>query len=152
VNFKHVDEEIDFDAPIDDEEKPTTEVKLVREQSQTELDFDQKSIYVKNVDLYATPQDLEEHFKTCGPIDRITILCDKYTGVSKGYAFIEFSTLDAKERSKDLNNSLLKGQLIKVDDKRKNIPMYFERKVHNVKKVPFQSLRNRITKRNFEPY
>jgi len=112
---------------------------------------------VKNVDQSATPQELEEHFKSCGAIDRITILCDKYTGVPKGYAFVEFSATESKERSKALNNTLFKGQLIKVDDKRKNIPMYFEKKVHNVR-API-SFRNGfgnkgkfMNQRNFEPY
>ena len=73
-----------------------------------------RSIYVKNIDNLATPKDLEEHFKICGSIDRITILCDKYTGVPKGYAFVEFTTLEGKERSKQMNDSLFRGYRIKV--------------------------------------
>jgi len=42
------------------------------------------SVYVKNVDYGACPGDLEEHFKNCGVINRITILIDKYTGLPKG--------------------------------------------------------------------
>ena len=42
------------------------------------------SVYVKNVDYDARPEDLEEHFKNCGLINRITILIDKYTGLPKG--------------------------------------------------------------------
>jgi polyadenylate-binding protein 2 len=51
---------------------------------------DKKSIYVKNVDFSTTPEELEDHFKKCGDIDRITILCDKYTGQPKGYSNILF--------------------------------------------------------------
>jgi hypothetical protein len=46
------------------------------------------SVYVKNVDYDARPEDLEEHFKNCGSINRITILIDKYTGLPKGYTFL----------------------------------------------------------------
>ena len=47
-------------------------------------EVDKKSIYIKNVDFSTTPEELEEHFKKSGEINRITILCDKYTGVPKG--------------------------------------------------------------------
>lgn len=36
------------------------------------------------VDYSATSQSLAAHFRTCGAIDRITILTDKFTGLSKG--------------------------------------------------------------------
>lgn len=48
------------------------------------LDQLNRSIYIKNVDFTATPEELEEHFKSCGDIIKVTILCDKYTGHSKG--------------------------------------------------------------------
>ena len=40
-------------------------------------DPDNKSIYVKNVDYSAEPKELQEHFSSCGPINRVTILCHK---------------------------------------------------------------------------
>jgi RNA recognition motif-containing protein len=48
-------------------------------------EIDNRSIYIKNVDFSATPEDLEEHFKSLGAVNRITIICDKYTGIPKGY-------------------------------------------------------------------
>jgi polyadenylate-binding protein 2 len=48
------------------------------------IEADKFSVYVKNVDYDACPEDLEEHFKHCGLINRITILIDKYTGLPKG--------------------------------------------------------------------
>lgn len=48
-------------------------------------DVDQRSIYVGNVDYASTPEELQEHFSSCGTINRITILCDKYTGHPKGF-------------------------------------------------------------------
>ena len=41
---------------------------------------DGRSVYVGNVDYGSTPEELQEHFNSCGTINRITILCDKYTG------------------------------------------------------------------------
>jgi RNA recognition motif-containing protein len=33
----------------------------------------------------STKEEIQEHFKECGPIARITIISDKYTGNPKGY-------------------------------------------------------------------
>ena len=36
------------------------------------------------VDYQSTAEELGQHFQACGPINRVTILCDKYTGSPKG--------------------------------------------------------------------
>ena len=40
--------------------------------------------YVGQVEYEATPEELRAHFAGCGTINRITIMCDKFTGQSKG--------------------------------------------------------------------
>ncbi|CDZ98061.1 Splicing factor RNPS1, SR protein superfamily [Phaffia rhodozyma] len=54
-------------------------------------DVDGRSIYVGNVDYGATPEEIQGHFAACGQINRVTILCDKFTGHPKGYAYVEFA-------------------------------------------------------------
>merc|ERR1719356_2398521 len=54
-------------------------------------EVDKRSVYVGNVDYGSTPEELQEHFKSCGQINRITILVDKFTGSPKGFAYIEFA-------------------------------------------------------------
>lgn len=49
-----------------------------------------RSVYVGNVDYGTAPEELQAHFASCGTIDRITILCDKWTGKPKGYAYVMF--------------------------------------------------------------
>lgn len=39
---------------------------------------------VSKVDYGATAEELEAHFHGCGSVNRVTILCDKYTGHPKG--------------------------------------------------------------------
>ncbi|CAK9003355.1 Polyadenylate-binding protein 2 (PABP-2) (Poly(A)-binding protein 2) (Poly(A)-binding protein II) (PABII), partial [Durusdinium trenchii] len=56
-----------------------------------------KSIFVGGLDASVTPDVLHEFFKTCGTINRITILCDKYTGRPKGHAYMEFEEEEAIE-------------------------------------------------------
>ena len=47
-------------------------------------DVDERSVFVKGVDFNATVEELKEHFKSCGEINRITILYDRMTGQAKG--------------------------------------------------------------------
>lgn len=42
------------------------------------------SIYVGQVDYSSTPEELLAHFESCGTVERVTIVCDKFTGKPKG--------------------------------------------------------------------
>ncbi|OLQ03556.1 Polyadenylate-binding protein 2 [Symbiodinium microadriaticum] len=85
-------------------------------------EVDKRSVYVGQVDWGATPEELQEHFKTCGQINRITILVDKFTGHPKGRAYIEFGDEQSVQNSLLLNGSLFRGRQLKVIQKRTNIP------------------------------
>ncbi|KAJ2743692.1 hypothetical protein GGI20_003550 [Coemansia sp. BCRC 34301] len=92
------------------------------EQAGSEDDVDSRSIYIGNVDYVTTPVELQEHFKGSGSITRVTILCDKYTGHPKGYAYVEFEATDAVTKAQLLDGSMLHGRPLKVDPKRTNLP------------------------------
>ncbi|KAJ1739109.1 poly(A)-binding protein binding protein [Coemansia sp. RSA 1086] len=85
-------------------------------------DTDARSIYVGNVDYVTTPEELQEHFKGSGAINRVTILCDKHTGHPKGYAYVEFGATDAVTKAQLLDGSMLHGRPLKVNPKRTNVP------------------------------
>ncbi|KAG8455414.1 hypothetical protein GDO86_001559 [Hymenochirus boettgeri] len=86
------------------------------------MEADARSIYVGNVDYGATAEELEAHFHGCGSVNRVTILCDKYTGHPKGFAYIEFSEKESVRTSMALDESLFRGRQIKVGAKRTNKP------------------------------
>jgi len=88
---------------------------------------DSKSIYVGNVDYTTTPEELREFFQSCGTVNRITILCDKWTGHPKGYAYIEFKDQDAVVNAMILNETTFKGRPLKISPKRTNIFGYNRR-------------------------
>jgi len=48
-------------------------------------DIDSRSIFVGNVDYSASPEEIQAHFQSCGSINRVTILLDKFTGHPKGF-------------------------------------------------------------------
>ncbi|KAF9180635.1 cytoplasmic RNA-binding protein [Haplosporangium sp. Z 767] len=83
---------------------------------------DSRSIYVGNVDWGSTPEELQSHFQSCGTINRITILCDKWTGKSKGYAYVEFADPSSVTNAMVLDESLFRARLLKVTPKRTNVP------------------------------
>ena len=47
-------------------------------------DVDARSVFVGNVDYAAGPEEIQAHFQSCGSINRVTILLDKFTGQPKG--------------------------------------------------------------------
>ncbi|NXP15968.1 PABP2 protein, partial [Thinocorus orbignyianus] len=85
-------------------------------------EVDQRSIYVGNVDYGGTAEELESHFNSCGQINRVTILCDKFSGHPKGYAYIEFEEKSSVKAAVELDESMFRGRIIKVLPKRTNMP------------------------------
>lgn len=85
-------------------------------------ELDSRSVYIGNVDYSTKPKELQEHFQACGTILRVTILCDKWTGHPKGFAYIEFMDKAAVANAMGLNESIFKGRPLKVMTKRTNIP------------------------------
>ncbi|NXH88766.1 PABP2 protein, partial [Edolisoma coerulescens] len=86
------------------------------------VEADQRSIYVGNVDYGGTAEELESHFNSCGHINRVTILCDKFSGHPKGYAYIEFEEQSSVKAAVELDESVFRGRVIKVLPKRTNMP------------------------------
>ncbi|XP_009561520.2 embryonic polyadenylate-binding protein 2 isoform X1 [Cuculus canorus] len=86
------------------------------------MEADQRSIYVGNVDYGSTAEELEFHFNSCGEIKRVTILCDKFSGHPKGYAYIEFEEKSSVKAAVELDGSVFRGRVIKVLPKRTNMP------------------------------
>merc|ERR1712107_573684 len=86
------------------------------------VEVDARSVYVGNVDYGATAEELEQHFHGCGSINRVTILCNKYDGNPKGFAYVEFADKDSVDTAMALDDSLFRGRQIKVMPKRTNKP------------------------------
>lgn len=55
--------------------------------SEDKEDIDNRSVFVGNVDYSTSPEELQAHFQSCGSINRVTILLDKFTGQPKGCVF-----------------------------------------------------------------
>ena len=65
------------------------------------------------VDYACTPEEVQQHFQSCGTVNRVTILTDKF-GQPKGFAYVEFVELEAVQNALLLNESELHGRQLKV--------------------------------------
>jgi polyadenylate-binding protein 2 len=77
-------------------------------------DIDNRSVFVGNVDYGASPEEIQAHFQTCGSINRVTILLDKFTGQPKGYAYVEFAEPSLVTQALVLNESVFRSRNLKV--------------------------------------
>ncbi|QCD76561.1 polyadenylate-binding protein 2-like [Vigna unguiculata] len=84
-------------------------------------EIDARSVFVGNVDYSCTPEEVQQHFQSCGTVNRVTIRTDKF-GQPKGYAYVEFLEVEAVQEALSLNESELHGRQLKVTAKRTNIP------------------------------
>uniref|UniRef100_A0A0E0DYZ4 RRM domain-containing protein n=1 Tax=Oryza meridionalis TaxID=40149 RepID=A0A0E0DYZ4_9ORYZ len=89
--------------------------------SESKEEMDARSVYVGNVDYACTPEEVQQHFNSCGTVNRVTILTDKF-GQPKGFAYVEFLEVEAVQEAVKLNESELHGRQIKVAPKRTNVP------------------------------
>ncbi|XP_073002098.1 polyadenylate-binding protein 2-like [Typha latifolia] len=98
------------------QDSPTAAATLAEKE-----EVDSRSIYVGNVDYACSPEEVQQHFQSCGTVNRVTILTDKF-GQPKGFAYVEFVEVDAVQNALLLNESELHGRQLKVSAKRTNVP------------------------------
>lgn len=77
------------------------------------------NIYVGNLSRQVTEEDLQQAFKAFGEVTSAKIIKDKYSGESRGFAFVEMSVkAEAQSAINDLNGKELKGRALKVNEAR----------------------------------
>ena len=78
-----------------------------------------KRLFVGNLPYSATSAQLEELFSQVGKITSLNLITDKYSGQSKGFAFVELTTdAEADEAIKKFNNFELDGRKMVVNEAR----------------------------------
>ncbi len=77
------------------------------------------NLYVGNLPYSATEDDLRNAFAAFGEVSRVSVVMDKFSGRSKGFAFVEMPDSSAADAAiKALNESNMGGRNIKVNEAR----------------------------------
>jgi RNA recognition motif-containing protein len=75
-----------------------------------------KNLYVGNLSYDTTEDTLRTLFAEYGEIESVNLISDRYTGRSRGFAFVEMSTEEAaREAMSGLNGKQVDEREIKVD-------------------------------------
>jgi RNA recognition motif-containing protein len=74
------------------------------------------NIYVGNLAYAVTEDDLREAFGAYGDVTSAKLITDKFSGQSKGFAFVEMANnSEADKAIKQLNGTVLTGRNITVN-------------------------------------
>ncbi|MCA9769965.1 RNA-binding protein [Candidatus Dependentiae bacterium] len=78
-----------------------------------------KNIYVGNLSYNATENQVKDLFAEFGEVASVRIIKDKFTGNSKGFAFVEMPANDEAEQAiSSLDGKEIGGRNIKVNEAR----------------------------------
>lgn len=78
--------------------------------------MENSKLYVGNVPFATTAQDLESLFGQAGPVSVVEIIFDKFTGRSRGFAFVTMgSAEDAQKAVDQFNNYDMGGRKLAVN-------------------------------------
>jgi RNA recognition motif-containing protein len=76
-------------------------------------------IYVGNLSYNVKENELEEIFKEYGEVTSVKVISDKFTGRSKGFAFVEMPNDDeAQNAIRELNEAEFSSRNLKVNEAR----------------------------------
>src|SRR5688572_33041399 len=78
-----------------------------------------KNIYVGNLDHGATEDQLQQLFQAHGAVQTVTIVKDRDTGASRGFAFVEMvNDGEADKAIAALNGTQLGGRALNINEAR----------------------------------
>lgn len=77
------------------------------------------NIYAGNLSHDVKEEDLRQAFQAFGQVENVSLIKDKFSGESRGFAFIEMPDSDEAEAAiEGLNSTQLKGRAISVNEAR----------------------------------
>jgi cold-inducible RNA-binding protein len=80
-----------------------------------------KDIFVGNLDYETSEAELRQLFAPYGPVERVSIVTDRYSGQPRGFAFVEMASAgDADKAITELNGTQLHDRKLDVNEARRN--------------------------------
>jgi len=78
-----------------------------------------KNIFVGNLDFGATEDTIRSLFEAYGTVERVSLMTDRDTGRSRGFAFVEMTDAEEADRAiTALNGSNVGGRALNVNEAR----------------------------------
>ncbi|MFL5733429.1 MAG: RNA recognition motif domain-containing protein [Chloroflexia bacterium] len=78
-----------------------------------------KRLYIGNLPFQTTAEDLRDLFSQVGEIATVDVITDKFTGRSKGFAFVEMTNdTESQEAIDKFNGYMLDNRAIVVNEAR----------------------------------
>ncbi|HZR77755.1 MAG TPA: RNA-binding protein [Chthoniobacterales bacterium] len=80
-------------------------------------------LYVGNLPFNTTENELQELFAKAGAVQEVMLMQDKFTGKSRGFAFVTMgSDQDAQNAISQINGTTLEGRALTVNEARPREP------------------------------
>ena len=80
-------------------------------------------LYVGNLSFNTTENELQELFAQAGTVQEVSLMQDKFTGKSRGFAFVTMSSEeDAQNAISKLNGQTVEGRALTVNEARPREP------------------------------
>ena len=78
-----------------------------------------KNIFVGNLDFSVREEAIRSLFETYGTVERVSVMTDRETGRSRGFAFVEMTNEGEAERAiSALNGTNMSGRALNVNEAR----------------------------------
>lgn len=75
-----------------------------------------KKIYVGNLPWSATESEVRDLFSAYGDVVSVSIVMDRETGRSRGFAFVEMPDADALRAIADANGKNMNGRPLRINE------------------------------------
>src|SRR6188472_4112982 len=80
-------------------------------------------LYVGNLSFNTTENELQELFAQAGAVQEVTLMQDKFTGKSRGFAFVTMGSVeDAQNAISKFNGQTIEGRPLTVNEARPREP------------------------------
>lgn len=80
-------------------------------------------LYVGNLSFNTTEVELQDLFAQAGPVNEVMLMQDKFTGKSRGFAFVTMGTdEDAQNAINEFNGKTIDGRALTVNEARPREP------------------------------
>jgi cold-inducible RNA-binding protein len=78
--------------------------------------MNQSRLFVGNLSYQTAERDLQEFFAQAGTVTSVTLMMDKFTGKSRGFAFVELSSSEEANRAVEMfHGKDLQGRALTVN-------------------------------------